>query len=128
VSLSTTEAEYTALASCIQECLYLKFLLLDLGFDIQKPIQIHEDNQSCIKIARNPALHAHSKHIDVKYFFVKELTESQVFNIEYCNTTNQVADIFTKALPKPTFERLRCLLQVKSLQDYQSLTPTVARN
>jgi hypothetical protein len=120
VSLSTTEAEYTALASCIQECLYLKFLLMDLGISLERPIVIHEDNQSTIKIARNPALHGRSKHIDVKYFFVQELTESQIFDVIHCPTKEQIADIFTKALQPYQFQALRPLLKVKSLKDFNS--------
>ena len=53
---------------------------------------------STIRIAKNPELHGRTKHIDVKYFFLKELTERQVFDNQYCPTSEQIADIFTKAL------------------------------
>ena len=58
VTLSTTEAEYVALALCLQELLYLKHLITELGLEFTETIPVYEDNQSCIKVASNHVLHA----------------------------------------------------------------------
>jgi hypothetical protein len=99
--LSTTEAEYIVLCHCMQEVIFLKTLLGELGFKTTKATTIHEDNQSCINLANNPELHGRSKPIDIRYRFVQEKVERHQFDIVYCNTKDMVADIFRKALPKP---------------------------
>jgi len=110
VVLSTTEAEYVALCHCMQEMIFLKLLLGELGFSTTQPLTIHEDNQSCIKISNNPELHGRSKHIDIRYHFVQEKVERQEFVITYCPTKAMVADIFTKALDKQQFRSLRDMI------------------
>ncbi|POM69722.1 Polyprotein [Phytophthora palmivora] len=111
VVLSTTEAEYIALCYCMQELIYIKLLLRELGCESSKPTLIMEDNQSCIKIYNNPELHGRSKHIDIKYFFVQEKVTRKEFTISYCNTNAMCADIFIKPLAKPLFEKIRELLR-----------------
>jgi hypothetical protein len=118
VTLSTTEAEYVALALCIQELLYLKALFTELGLEIPDKIPIHEDNQSCIKVATNPELHSRTKHIQVRYFFVKELVEEGIFDIVYCNSADQLGDLFTKALPKDKFVTFRSTFKMCSASTY----------
>ena len=68
---------------------------------------IFEDNQGCIAIANNPAVKFRVKHVDIKYHFLRENTE---LSVNYIFTSDQQADIFTKALPKETFQRFRSLL------------------
>ncbi|POM69553.1 LOW QUALITY PROTEIN: Retrovirus-related pol Polyprotein [Phytophthora palmivora] len=103
VVLSTTEAEYIALCHCMQEMIFLKLLLKELGFATTQPNLIHEDNQSCIKICYNPELHGRSKHIHVRYWFVQEKVERAEFSVAYCDTKYMVADFVTKALDKHQF-------------------------
>lgn len=119
VVLSTTEAEYIALCYCMQELIYIKLLLRELGYQSSKPTLIMEDNQSCIKICNNPELHGRSKHIDIKYFFVQEKVARKEFTISYCNTNAMCADIFTKPLAKPLFEKMRELLRVTEKETIQ---------
>lgn len=69
----------------MQELLYLKLLLRELGYESSKPL-IVEDDESCIKICNNPELHGRSKHIDSKYLFVQEKVARKEFTISYCNT------------------------------------------
>ena len=107
VVLSTTEAEYMALCLLAQECLFLRHLLTELGVKFTKPITLYEDNQSTIKLVNNPELHGRSKHIHVREMFINEHVQQQTFTITHCATANQLADIFTKALPVPAFETLR---------------------
>jgi hypothetical protein len=120
VTLSTTEAEFVALALCIQELLYLRQLSGELLQTSDQPIIVFEDNQSTIKIATNAELHGRSKHIDVKYMFVRDLIEAGEFELKWCNSSNQLADFFTKPLPAPAFCSLRERLSVISHDAYVS--------
>ena len=73
VSMSTAESEYVALSQAAQEAVWLRRLLEEIGMDLtQNPTLIHEDNQGAIAIARNPVAHARTKHIDIRYHFVRE--------------------------------------------------------
>ena len=73
VALSTAEAEYMALASATQEAIWMKHLTADLCTEIlEKPVCIHEDNQSAICIAKNHQYHGRSKHIDIKFHFTRD--------------------------------------------------------
>ena len=59
-------------------------------------------------MARNPVLHRKCKHIDIKVHYIRELVENRTIDVQYIPTEFQIADILTKALPKPRFETLRC--------------------
>ena len=117
VTLSSTEAEYIALSACVQEMLYLKMLISELGIQQTEPMTIFEDNQSCIKIVNNPEGHGRTKHIDVKHFFVQEAVTRKDIILKYVESANQIADILTKALPGPAFQKLRHKLHVLSRQE-----------
>lgn len=65
------------------------------------------DNQSTTFVSKNPAEHQMMKHVDLRYKWIQEKVESGEFKIEYVSTKDQIADIFTKALTKEVFERLR---------------------
>jgi hypothetical protein len=106
VALSTAEAEYIALSSACQEAVWLQRLLTDIGENI-KPITIMEDNQGAIAIAKNPVGHKRTKHIDIRYHFVREQTQKGVIEIQYLSTKEMLADMFTKPLPRGQFEYLR---------------------
>ena len=67
VALSSAEAQYQAMAAAVQEAIYLRALLEDFGLPMKKPIDIGEDNQSCIKMCHNPVMHKRPKHIDQNY-------------------------------------------------------------
>ena len=112
VALSTTEAEYMALAACFQEALWLKQLLEHLPVS-QREICIKEDNQSTIAIAKNPVQHSRTKHIDIKYHFIRDEVRKKQFQFEYCASENMVADVLTKPLGRERFMKLRELLGVK---------------
>jgi hypothetical protein len=92
-------------ASCAKEAIWLKQLLHDLGFPQNGPIHIYSDNQSSISLAKNPSrFHDRSKHIDLRYKFLQEKVETKDIVLEYIPTAEMIADIFTKALPKPKHE------------------------
>ena len=74
-----------------------------MGVRSEEPTELKCDNQSCMAIAKNPVFHARTKHIEIQYHYVRELMEDGVLELVYCPTDQNVADIFTKALPKDQF-------------------------
>ena len=108
VALSTTEAEYIALCSATQEAVWLKRLVEEIRpNEVKTPILIQEDNQGTIAMSNNPVAHARSKHIDVKYHYIREAKENGQIIVKYCPTESMVADILTKPLPRSKYEQLR---------------------
>ena len=107
VALSTTEAEYIAASACLQEVIWLRTLLEDLGFPQTEATRIYEDNQGCIKLAQNSRCDARTKHIDIRHHFIREKLDEKVIQLEYCPTNDNLADVFTKPLPGPQFAKLR---------------------
>jgi hypothetical protein len=111
VTLSTCEAEYDAAAQAAREAVWTLALLNEICADIlPTPISIREDNQGAIALSKNPVGHGKNKHIDIKKHFIRELTEKGTIALCYTPTLEQIADIFTKALPAPRFLELRKLL------------------
>ncbi|KAL3721830.1 hypothetical protein ACJRO7_034209 [Eucalyptus globulus] len=115
VTLSTTEAEFVAATSCACQAIWLRKILEELQFKQQKATIIYCDNSSAIKLSKNPVLHGRSKHIDVKYHFLRDLTKDEVVELVFCRSEDQVADIFTKPLKLSMFQKLRKLLGVRLL-------------
>ena len=98
------------MAAAVREAIYLRALLEDFGFPMKKPIDIGEDNQSCIKMCHNPVMHKRSKHIDTKLHFIRERVENKEVKIHYVPTEEMTADILTKSLPRVKVERHRTIL------------------
>jgi hypothetical protein len=107
IALSTAEAEYIALTSVARELLYIQLLLEELYGPVKTPIQIHCDNQGAIALASNDKFHARTKHIDLRYHFVRALVKNHVFVLQYTPTDENTADVFTKPLARPRLEKLR---------------------
>lgn len=108
VTLSSTEAEYISASDTCRELLYLGSIISELtGFDVfSSPVILHCDNQSAIRIALNGLLHARTKHIDIRYHFIREAIENDLVELVYMPTNNMVADIFTKALVRSRIQYL----------------------
>ena len=83
--------------------------------EITKLVILYCDNTSAINISKNPMMHEITKHIAIKYHYVRELVEEKQVKMEYIHSREQIANIFTKALPKDSFEYLRGKLGVKPL-------------
>lgn len=98
VALSSTEAEYIALAEASQECLWLKRLIKDFTAKQQKSTPIFEDNQSCLNLASNKRCSRRTKHIDTKFHFIRDLKENGILNFVYCPTEKMLADMLTNPL------------------------------
>ncbi|KAJ9544584.1 LOW QUALITY PROTEIN: hypothetical protein OSB04_024291 [Centaurea solstitialis] len=93
VSLSTAEAEYVAAACCCSQVLWMKTQLADFGYTMQR-IPIYCDSKSAIQITANPVQHSRTKHIDIRYHFIKDHVEKG--NVELYFSDYQLADLFTK--------------------------------
>ena len=109
---STAEAEYVAAAITTCQAIWLRRILEDLGEKQTESTPIFCDNKSAIAISKNPIFHGRTKHIDIKYHFIHEAQSNGEIELQYCKTEDQVADIFTKALPPTKFEALRSMLGV----------------
>ena len=113
VAQSTCEAELYAEAAALQEVLWLRGLLHELGLHVQTGSLVYGDNQSTIAISKNGIKGERTKHVDVKYHFITETVESGKVQLKWIPTTEQQADIFTKALAAPVFEHFRKALMTR---------------
>ena len=95
VALSTSEAEYVALCTATQEAAWLRRLLTDLKVTNSEPTVVMEDNQGAIAIAKNPTAHARTKHVDIRYHYVREAVQEGVVELRYCPTAQMIADLLT---------------------------------
>jgi hypothetical protein len=102
VSTSTTEAEYVALCQGNKEAVWIRGLLLKLGFTQflgdSLEVQMYSDNQGCIALAENPENHSRSKHIGVQYHYSRQLIEYKKIRLDYCPTEDMLTDVLTKPL------------------------------
>ena len=98
VALSSSEAEYMAVSAAVQDAIYMRQLLSDLGYPQDHPTVIFEDNQGCIALSENPVMHKRTKHIDMRHHFIRERVESKEIALQYVATEHQLADLLTKPL------------------------------
>ncbi|KAJ9546922.1 hypothetical protein OSB04_019465 [Centaurea solstitialis] len=115
VSLSTAEAEYVAVACCCSQVLWMKIQLADYGYTMHR-ISIYCDSSSAIQIAANPVQHSRTKHIDIRYHFIKDHVEKGNVELFFVESERQIADLFTKAFDeKRHYYLLRPVVQSISL-------------
>ncbi|KAJ9564628.1 hypothetical protein OSB04_000594 [Centaurea solstitialis] len=105
VSTSTAEAEYVAAASCCSQVLWMRTQLRDYGYNFNH-IPIYCDSKSAIAITCNPVQHTRTKHIDIRYHFIKDHVERGTIELYFVNTEYQLADLFTKPLDEKRFNFL----------------------
>ena len=110
-SMSTTEAEYIAASEACKEAIWLARLVRDLGITIEMPT-LHCDSQSAIMLAKNLVFHANTKHIDVKYHFIRDMLEDKLMELVKVHTDDNPADLMTKGLPPVRFAHCRALMGV----------------
>ena len=115
VALSSTEAEYMAVCGATQEAFYLRALLLDLGYKQEMPTIIYQDNQGSIAMLRNAIISQRTKHIDIKYHFVREKVEEKQITLEYIPIKKMVADCLTKPVTKNVYEQAQIHMFGKSM-------------
>ncbi|GKA83405.1 retrovirus-related pol polyprotein from transposon TNT 1-94 [Tanacetum coccineum] len=114
VAISSTEAEYIALSGYCAQILWMRSQLTDYGLGFNK-IPIYCDNKSAIALCCNNVHHSQSKHIDIRFHFIKEQVENEVVEIYFVNTEYQLADIFTKALCR---ERINFLIDKLGMRSF----------
>ena len=107
VALFTAEAEYIALSGAFQEAMWFQQLIADVLNKRVQETTIFEDNQSTICLAKNQHVHGRTKHVDIKYHFIRDLVEAKRVKLVYCASENMIADMLTKGLPIKQFEKLR---------------------
>nr|GEV00470.1 copia protein [Tanacetum cinerariifolium] len=113
-ALSTAKAEYVSLSACCAQVLWMRTQLTDYAFHFNK-IPIYCDSKSAIAISCNPVQHSRTKHIVVRYYFIKEHVEKGKIELYFIKTDYQLADLFTKALPADRFNYLVRRLGMRSL-------------
>lgn len=107
IALSSTEAEYISATLAVQESIWLRKLLVELSHPQDNATIIYEDNQGCIALSKNAAHHNRTKHIDIKYHFIREKIANNIIKLIYIPTNENIADLFTKGLNRLKFEELR---------------------
>nr|GFC45946.1 copia protein [Tanacetum cinerariifolium] len=113
-AISTTEVECIAMSGCCAQILWMRSQLTDYGFYFNK-IPLYCDNRSAIALCCNNVKHSRSKHIDIRHHFIQEQVERGVVKLYFVMTDYQLADIFTKALPRQRLEFILSRLGMKSM-------------
>ena len=103
IALSSTESEYITQMHAAKEAIWMKNFVNEIRGPQGKAIGIYCDNQGAIALAKDNKFHSQTKHIDLRYHFIREAVEDNKIRFEYIPTDKNVADIFTKALPRPRF-------------------------
>lgn len=117
VTLSTTVAEFVAAAVCACQAVWMKMILKEMGHSDEGCICVRCDNTSSIKLSKNSVMHGHSKHIDGKYHFLRNLTKDGTIELVHCGSLDQVADLMTKPLKFDVFQKLWKLMGVCEISD-----------
>ncbi|CAI7733179.1 unnamed protein product, partial [Closterium sp. NIES-54] len=120
VALSTTKSEYISLCQCIQEGVWLKRLFGEFGHELAGGVPVFVDNQSAIALAQNACLHGRTKHMQVRWHFIREMVASGEVILRWCPTNRQAADILTKPLP---FERHGVCMSLMGMQPHVGMVP-----
>lgn len=115
VTLSVMEAEYVAASTASQEAVCLQRIFMELT-GTRKTIPFFIDNASARRFVENLEAHQRTKHIDIRYHFIQEKQQDETIKVEEIDSSNQIADIFTKGLLRVQFKKLRQKLGVRSIK------------
>ncbi|CAJ2647902.1 unnamed protein product [Trifolium pratense] len=107
IALSSCEAEYVAGSLVACQANWLQSLLIEMKIIDNITIMLKIDNKSAINLTKNPVSHGKSKHIETRFYFLRDQVNKGKLNLEYCSTDNQQADIMTKAVKRDQFLKLR---------------------
>lgn len=116
IAQSTAEAEFIAATAAANQAIWLRKILQDLCLKQQESTQIFVDNQAAISISSNPTFHGKTKHFKIKFYFLREIQKEGEVSLIYCRSEDQIADVFTKALPRIRFEELKVKMGVFSFK------------
>jgi hypothetical protein len=117
VALSTAEAEYIVACHCCAQLLWMRQTLRDYGNKLTE-VPLLCDNESAIRMVDSPVEHSHTKHIAIRYHFLRDHHQKGDIKIAYVSTKEQLADIFTKPLDEKTFTKLRNELNILDSQNF----------
>ena len=118
IALSSAEAEYMAMADAVKEIMYFYNLFQEIEkFELQSPVTLFVDNTAAIAISKNPICNKRTKHIDLRYHFLRQLFKDKIFMPTHVSTLDNVADIFTKPLAEIPFCKFRDLLISKEIPE-----------
>ena len=112
VTLSKTEVEFVVAAACASQVVWMKRILEKLSLNESNCSKIFCDNSTTIKLSKNSVLHGRSKHIDVRFHFLRDLTREGTIELIYCGTLDQLADMMTKPRTVEAFQKSRSQLGV----------------
>ena len=116
IALSTVESEYIAQAHAAKEALWLRTFIAELCGEDAQPLTINCDNQGAIALLKDNKFHARTKHINIRYHFIREAIEDQKVSVIYLPTDDNPADIFTKPLAKAKFRRFVEMLGLRRME------------
>jgi hypothetical protein len=127
VTLSVTEAELAAGTSCVQSMLYVMRVLESIGLKVKKPMILRIDNKGAVDLANNWSVGGRTRHVEVRQYFLRELKEAGIVLTVWIAGTEMPADLFTKNLPRPLFEKHTATFcgedeYMKSTSDYMKAT------
>ena len=105
VTLSVTEAELVAATNCAQDMLYIKKVLNSLGLRVELPMILYVDNKGAKDLMNNWSVGGRTRHVEVRYHFLRELKERNIIRINWVSTHENCADLFTKNLQGPIFKK-----------------------
>ncbi|CAA7267803.1 unnamed protein product [Cyclocybe aegerita] len=114
VALSTAEAEYVAATHAAKQVLWHRSLFTELGIDLPTTSTIFSDNQATVSVTHHPEFHARTKHINIALHFLRDLVQNGTLNLVYINTNDNLADLFTKGLPRSVHQDLTTEIGVLS--------------
>jgi hypothetical protein len=117
LGLTTAEAEYIVAGHCCAQLLWMKQTLRDCGYKLTK-VPLLCDNESAILMADNPIEHSRTKHIAIRYHFLRDYQQRVDIEIAYVSTKEQLTDIFTKPLDEKTFTKLRHELNILDSRNF----------
>ncbi|KAJ0802818.1 putative RNA-directed DNA polymerase [Helianthus annuus] len=116
VALSSTEAEYISATGAACQAVWMRQLLSELGYKQEEATEIYCDNESAIFMSKNAAFHSRSKHIDIKFHYIKSMVDSKQIKLKPCKTEDQIADLLTKPLGPDQFSYFREALGVRKIE------------
>ena len=109
-TLSTTEAEFVSAVSAGQEIVWLRNLLSELGYSFSGASTLFVDNQSVIAVANNPEHHGRMKHLDLRFYWLRDVVELGLIQVKHLRTDDMPADLLTKQLGRLKVNALRQLM------------------
>ena len=122
VVLSSTEAEYMALSLYIQEVLWPRAMLKDMGYEQVRGTQVWEYNQGAIDLANNAGHYARTEHVEIRHQFIRENVQDGILKIDYIDTKNQLADMLKKALGTKILKFMCEAIRIKTKPDSKTDT------